>query len=185
MRFLSSKAIMAILIGAFLLLPATGRGGEPLRLQEQKIKAGLLYNFIKYTTWPEEAFSKPEEPFQICLLGGDAFDGALDPLNGRTAQMRLINIREIGSLDSLSSLGECHIVFVHRDMKDGLSDILLATKNYPILTISDIEDFARKGGMVEFSQPSGKRISLYLNTNAIQQGGLRVGDPLIKLSEIR
>lgn len=179
---LKNKAIASIALCAILLLSSPVRGEQPIRLQEQKIKAGLLYNFMKYSTWPSRAFAQPGDPFQVCLLGGDAFDGALTPLNGRTAQMRPINIRLI---DRAGDLGQCHILYVNHDRAGELSEILGAAKNHPVMTISDIEDFASKGGMVEFSQPTGKRISLYLNAEALEREGLRVGGQLLKLAELR
>ena len=155
---------------------------EAVRLQENKIKAGLLYNFIKYTSWPKGAFHDPAEAFQVCLYGGDAFEGALDPLQGRTAQQRSINIRRISRLNNLAW---CHAVFIHRSEAQNLSSVLQKMKGVPALLISDIAGFCQKGGMVEFSNPTQKRIELCLNRNVIADAGLGVGDPLIKLAQER
>ena len=153
---------------------------EYIRLQEQKIKAGLVYNFIKYSYWPQEAFLKTNEPFQVCLFGGDAFDGALDPLQGRTAQKRSINIKEI---DDLSALHDCHMVYIHEDEADDIGSILKAVQSQYILTISDIKNFSKRGGMVELSRSPNNRILLRINSKAINASGLHVGEQLLKLAE--
>lgn len=173
--------------GRFLVIFAAlfigiGPAGAAVQLQEQKIKAGLLYNFVKYTSWPQSSFAKPDDPFQICLLGGDSFEGALDPLQGRTAQKRSINILKIYEPDSLS---RCHVAFIHRSQKENIVQILDAVRGQPVLLLSDIDDFSRIGGMVEFSNPTQKRIQLYLNKHDIESAGLFVGDPLLKLAQLR
>jgi hypothetical protein len=157
---------------------ANARAAE-IKLQEQKIKAGLLYNFIKYSTWPRNAFIAAEEPFQICLLGGDAFEGALDPLQGRTAQQRPINIKQTGNSASLRG---CHVVFINKNQQDNLNSILAAVKDTQTLTVSDIDGFSKQGGMVEFSKSAKNRIGLRLNKGAIDDSGLKVGDQLQKLA---
>lgn len=152
---------------------------SPIQMQEQKIKAGLLYHFIKYSTWPDNAFETPEEAFNVCLLGGDPFDKALDPLQGRAAQQRQINIYNI---EAISPGLRCHLVFVHRNLAPRWPDLLKTLAFQPILNISDIPDFAGQGGMVEFATSERQRIELRLNTPAIHEAGLEIGEPLMKLA---
>ena len=56
---------------------------DSLRLNEQKIKSGLIYNFIKATHWPEKKLNEKHGQINICLLGGDSFSGYLHPLQGK------------------------------------------------------------------------------------------------------
>lgn len=171
-----------LITGLALMTCSPAGAAEPLRLQEQKIKAGLLYNFIKYSSWPENIFSSSQEAFQVCMLGGDGFDGALDPLQGRTAQQRNINIRNI--YDPEDALN-CHVVFVNRNQTGNLQSFFATIRNHSILTVSDIEGFSNKGGMIEFSQPYEKRIHVYLDRDITEQSHLRIGDQLLRLVEVR
>src|SRR5690242_6977255 len=65
-----------------------------LQLQEQTIKAGLVYNFLKYTTWPEGAGGN----LRVCFFGGEPLNGNLSSLEGRTAQQSTINIVRVGGI---------------------------------------------------------------------------------------
>ena len=50
----------------------------PIRSLEYKVKAAYLFNFAKYTEWPERAFSSPEAPIVIGILGSDPFGDLLE-----------------------------------------------------------------------------------------------------------
>jgi len=176
------KTIRILAIAILVFGNGLNAHAAPVQLPEHKIKAGLVYNFIKYSFWPESAFPAHESPLHICLFGGDAFNGALDPLQGRTAQMRKINIKKITAMEQFS---QCHTVFIHRSEARNLDIIMETARPFPVLLMSDIEGFSQKGGMVELSNPNDRRIHLYLNQVAIDNAGLKVGSQLIKLAEQR
>lgn len=174
-KIVMAFAILGVLAPVFPLYAA-----NPVYLQESKIKAGLLYNFLKYTKWPAESFTDATSSLQICLFGGDAFEGALDPLQGRTAQQRTINIKKISDF---SELKNCHVVFMGQSQKNHLSEILASLRSSSTLTVSDMDHFTRQGGMVGFSSGGTRRIHLYMNYQAIQRARLTVGNELVKLAE--
>src|SRR4051812_39202887 len=45
---------------------------------EFNIKATFLYNFSQFIDWPPEAFSAPDAPFVIGILGIDPFRNSID-----------------------------------------------------------------------------------------------------------
>lgn len=121
-------------------------------------------------------------PFQICLVGGDSFNGAIDPLQGRTAQQRQINVRKVYGPDQAEN---CHIAFINRNQESRLPAILEELQGHHVLTISDMPGFSLRGGMVEFASPSDHRIHLQINKMAIHSEGLVIGEQLIKLAEAK
>lgn len=177
MEFLTS--IKRYLLASMLLciLPTQVQANEkPLFLYEQKIKAGLVYNLLKYTSWPQPANGK----LQICLFGGDPFDGYLSPLEGRTAQQAVISIHRF---DDIAKTDNCNIVLIHHSQSDQLPTLLKFLQTKKILTVSDIQGFALKGGMIEMAKENDK-ISLYINKEATTQAGLKIEDPMLKLAKI-
>ena len=62
---------------ALLVVLLLGLGAPAsLRAQisrEYDVKAAFLYNFITITEWPEEAFTTPESPYVIGVVGYDPF----------------------------------------------------------------------------------------------------------------
>jgi hypothetical protein len=151
-----------------------------IQLYEQKIKAGLVYNLLKYTAWPKESALNTTGKLQICLLGEDPFDGYLAPLEGRTAQQTPIAISHI---KNTSETEQCSVIIIHRNQAHNLPELLRVIKGKNILTVSDIDQFAQQGGMIEMAK-EGAKISLYINKNAVISSGLDIQDPMLKLAKI-
>jgi hypothetical protein len=175
-------AVMALLLCTMpaMLSQAYGQEEGNSALYEQKIKAGLVYNFLKYTVWPKDLLSEQQDHLNVCLYGDDAFDGYLFPLEGRTAQKFIISILRI---DRISEIDRCHLLFIPRSQEDSLSELLPILKNKPLLTVSDIKNFARKGGMVELAKENDY-INMYVNRKILNQAGLEIQDRFLKLAKL-
>lgn len=177
--------ILAALLCAHLLIAAPPAHAQPssadasLHLNEQKIKAGLVYNFLKSTSWPASSFSDAQT-INVCLIGGDPFDGYLHPLNGRTAQKYKI---ELHVLSAQSNLDRCHLAVIHDNQESRLPALLDKIGNAPILTASSIPQFARRGGMLEFGTKQ-QHIHLYLNPAQLRKAQLQMDDKLVRLMEV-
>lgn len=157
----------------------------PTPLYEQKIKAGLVYNLLKYTEWPKTSpnqLKNIENPntLKICLFGDDPFNGYLSPLHGRTAQQATIAIAHVASVPDTES---CKVIVIHRNQQHQLQTLLAFLQGKNILTISDIENFAELGGMVELTRQQEK-IALQINKNSIDGAKLSVDARMLKLAKI-
>jgi hypothetical protein len=172
-RGLAACCFGALLLSLSLPCRAAGDGQE---LNEEKIKAGLLYNFLKYTDWPASAGTT----LNVCLFQGDPFGGTLDPLKGRTAQQFRINILTI---DGVSQLGGCNVVFIPAAMGKGVAEVLGSARGRNILTMSDMRGFAHLGGMVELAMREDQRIHILINQSAAQAAGLKIQPRMAKLAE--
>lgn len=178
---------MAVLIrfilclGFILLLPLSARAqqGEALSLYEQKIKAGLVYNFLKFTDWPAGVLAQNEGKLHVCLFGGDSFDGYLHPLEGKMAQQHVISIKRVNDIHQTD---RCNLIFVHRNVEGNLPGLLKFLKGKPVLTMSDITDFASQGGMVEMTKEN-ERVSLYINENEVGNSGVHIQNRILKLAK--
>jgi hypothetical protein len=159
----------------FLLLCsiAPAQAGGSLSLHEQEIKAGLLYNFLKYTTWPESSFT-PAGIVTVCIYGDDPFGGGLKPMEGRTVNQRAIAVRQLRDMDG------CHLLFVNAREKDRWPQLKQALAQKNILTVSDFSAFASSGGMIELGHRDN-RVNASLNIDAVNAAGLRVEDRMLKL----
>ena len=110
---------------------------------EYTLKAGFLFNFLKFVEWPAQAFDDPEAPIVVCLLGQDPFGDILDSMAGRAVRGRKIDIKRCSELKEMQP---CHVVFVSESETRKLSGILSALDERPILTVSDLSGFASRGG---------------------------------------
>jgi hypothetical protein len=166
------KAVVAG-VAALLMLTCAARAEG---LNEQKIKAGLLYNFLKYTDWPQVG----QKTLNVCLFREDSFEGSLDPIRGRTAQQHQISIVRI---NSASQVGTCHAVFIPAVAASSVSEILAQARGKGILTVSDIHGFARQGGMIEFAMKDDQRIHILINRAAISAADIRIQSRITRLAE--
>ncbi|MEJ0061631.1 MAG: YfiR family protein [Alphaproteobacteria bacterium] len=171
--FISCCVAFALLLAA----PARAEESEAVKLQENKIKAGLIYNFLKYTNWSSSAGNN----LRVCLLGGDSFSGDLDPLRGRTAQQYVI---DIAYQSDIAETGACNLIFINRNQEKNLPELLRTLQGRNILTVSDIDRFTERGGMIELSKGDDRRIHLYVNRQAMAAAGISIEDRLVKLAEL-
>lgn len=172
--------LAAIIAALVVAAAAPAAANDGLHLVEQQIKAGLLYNFLKYTDWPPGAMSGAKGDTVVCLLGGDPFGGHLDPMAGRTVNQKKIVIRKIGSVDEADA---CSMLVIHGDEKADWPTLRAALQGKGILTVSDFDGFAESGGMIGFTRHDN-RIGVTVNTDAVAAAHLRVEDRLLKLASV-
>lgn len=171
-----------VLVAAGLLLMglvSSQTSAQTLHLDEQKVKAGLVYNFLKYTEWNETKLARRKE-LEVCLFGDSALNDYLFPMQGRTAQQYAIRIVEKKPGDDVST---CSVAFIHRNQEDNLDDILRLFEGSGTLTVSDIGYFVQQGGMIELSMRQDRRVHLYINQTAVAAANLNIQNRLLNLSE--
>lgn len=148
--------------------------------EEYAVKAAYLYNFAKYAEWPPEAFPKADAPLWICIAGDNPFGDALASLSGKSVESHLVETR---MLSASASLEQCHILFVSRSEQGRFKALLSKSGRLPILTVSDISDFARSGGMIGLVEAE-QRIRFDINLAVARQAGLKLSSQLLKLATI-
>jgi len=147
---------------------------------EYQVKAAFLYNLIKFTDWPTNAFAAAESPIVIGILGEDPFGQTIDDLvRGEVVGVRPLIIKRLGTDGDLSG---CHVLFVSRLEKDRAS-LLNRVKGLSILTVSDATEFAEQGGMVTLVLAS-KTVRLEINQTVAEEAGLRISAKLLKLARL-
>lgn len=150
-------------------------------VDEYTIKLALVYRLTKFVTWPAHVFHDETQPFNICVLGKDPFGKSLNALTARQVYGRQISVQRLISLDGRGM--QCQVVFVARSEWRSVDAILTTSAGKPILTVSDLDRFARRGGMVEFVSID-RRFRLRINLDAARAGGLRIAAPLLELATI-
>jgi len=159
-----------------LLLVALPTGGAETTSGEYSLKAAFIYNFSKYVEWPAGAQHRPE--FCIATLGRSPLDRSLVGLTRRTYLGRSIVFRQVSSPEEAA---QCQILFISRSEQNRLDSILSSLGDQPILTISDREDFCRRGGMLSLYSENGT-LAFDINLNETQRCRLKVSAQLLKLA---
>lgn len=193
MRSCAIRTIFATLIAvvAASLVPCApvARGQEEIIDREYEIKAAFLYNFGRYTEWPEGS-KAADEDFVIGVLGKDPFKGFLT----RIAKRKKIRGRRIvvRHFRSATEYEPCEILFVAKtgagdDEKKTASERLRAaveaTKGSPTLLVADGQGLARAGAAIAFFIEEN-RAKFEINPEAAKRRKLEISSRLLRLSKI-
>jgi hypothetical protein len=151
---------------------------------EYKVKAGYLYNFTKFVTWPEIK----GDTFNLCILGSDPFGDIIDPIEEKTAfalPIKIIRLDEEDSLSKSASKSDCHILYVGgtNSQKLVFDALQVSTKKGETLIVGESEAFATNGGMIGFINKDGK-IKLQINLQSVKRTGLKISAKLLEIAEI-
>jgi hypothetical protein len=145
---------------------------------QYEVQAAYLSNFARFVEWPGRA-AAAGEPFYICLLGQDLFGAALDSaLKGETIGNAPMAAKRIATADEAAG---CRIVFVNAPKNAQLKTILATLAPMNALTVSDMSDFTRRGGMIQFVL-DGNRVRFEINLSAAQKAGLTLSSELLRVA---
>lgn len=162
-----------------LLLAAQTAPAQPA-VPEYKLKAVFLFRFSEYIEWPANALAD-EKPFVIGIFGSDPFGSFIDEtVQGESVRGHPVQVRRFKSLDEIVN---CNILYVSGSAAARLPEVLAKVKGRPILTVSDIGNFAQKGGMIRFTR-NGPRIGFRINLDAAKQSHLIISAKLLQIAEV-
>jgi len=154
---------------------------ELSRLSEYEIKAAFLYNFIKFTEWPSDGIGKAGDPFVIGVFGKDPFGAALDNvIAGETFHNRKVIARRF---TAPAEAANSHVLFISASEENNLAAILKRLDGQSILTISDMEKFVQRGGMINLRRENN-RVVFEINLEAAKRGKLEMNAQLLALAKI-
>lgn len=173
---------IGILMGGPLLLLSLNRTlpAQESLTREYQIKATFLYNFTQFVQWPDTAFSEAESPLVIGVLGQDPFGSYLDEtVKGKMIDNHPLVIQRYKKVEDVKG---SHILFIGHKKNEDAMHALKHLSTQPVLTVSDVDGFARMGGMIQFINDSG-RIRLLVNVSAATDANLVVSSKLLRLAD--
>ncbi len=145
------------------------------RYSEPEVKAAYLYNFAKFTEWPQ----LPDHAMVLCFIGKGPLRSTLAALDGKTVHNHPLRVHYPATVKESES---CDIVFFRGDGRT-TEKLIAELRARPILTVSDQEGFARAGGIIELTKERDK-IRFLINLDAAKRAGLRLNPHLLKLARI-
>ncbi|MGE4350339.1 MAG: YfiR family protein [Candidatus Berkiella sp.] len=180
-----NRYLIGILLSAALLSsPAkateaqdTVSSGAPQEAREYHLKAAFLRYVAKFVEWPPE--SLPEGAVNICVLGQVPYYKGLDSITGKDANDRIIQVMKVGAIEDAEKQ-KCQILFVAKTESDKVGSILKVIQDKPILSFGDMDDFAEKGGDMNF-YIMNKRLAIMINPPAVERSNLKISPRMLKL----
>ena len=180
----TKNRIQRLILSFFWVILATAfvskASSQALQMPEYLVKATFLYNFAKFTQWPDEAFEAPGSPLRICILGDGRFGDAFENIKGKTVGGRPLSIRFCRDFDESKG---CHVLFIGYSEENHVSEILGKLEDRSCLTVGDAAGFVRSGGMLGFFLENNK-VRFEANLSAIERSRLSISSRLLRLARI-
>jgi len=161
-----------------LLLPGLSLAGEHMVAKKESLIAAYVYNFIQYSDWPT---SKNDNAGKLLsILGTHPFGTSLDAIAEKSPASHRLSVRYCADIPCLQG---SDAVFIPRAEASSLPQTLQALQGEPILTISDIPDFATSGGMIELVYKN-KKLRFRINLLHVKREKILISSQLLHFSEV-
>jgi hypothetical protein len=147
---------------------------------EVNLKGAFLFNFARFTEWPAD--SLPADAIvSACVLGDAAVGDALArQVKGKQIGRRTVAVTIVGFE---SPLPTCHLLYVSGVPRARVTAIVSSLREAPVLTVSDVEDFTKRGGIIQFFVESGK-MRFRINARSAKRSRLLLSSRLLALADV-
>jgi len=145
-----------------------------------ELRVALLFNFMRFTEWPNGALGAAGAPVTICIARGDGeMQQALRVLEQRTLRERPVVIQPLATHREVTA---CHVVYLPGALPGGrFSDFVDAASGGGILTVSDRAGFIDDSGMIGLKLVDN-RYQFEVNNSAVRRAELRLHPQLLSLA---
>src|ERR1700728_1689602 len=163
----------------FAAVLAVSLHAQTSKANAEQVQAAYLYNFGKFVKWPAVTPANQSGSFIICVLDQDPFGDTLQStLSGETVAGKPVVVRRLTKPQDASA---CHILFISGSRAHELNQILSSIDEAAVLTVSDMPDFSKRGGMIQFVL-EGDRIRFEINLAGAEKSHLIFPSELLKVA---
>ena len=188
----SKTYVLLTMTLALFVMPTTAALADH-HTTEYNVKAGFIFNFIKYITWPWEKLTteKNDDPIVIGIIGVNPFGRVFEPITKKKIKNKKLVIRYFPGFkqtggkynnSNTENLRKCHVLFVSSSEKKYTQKIIELVTGSNVLTVSDTDDFVEIGGIINFITEESK-IRFSINLDAAKRSELVVPTTILKIAK--
>lgn len=177
-----SRPIRRWLVAMALMvsLAPTPAGAQGATSTAPALKAAFLYNFARFTEWPQDALAGGQR-LSLCVVGDHAAADALEQIiKGRVVEGHTLTVEIIKPDGPVRS---CHLLYVSALDSKQSAQLLDTVKGAPVFTVSDAGRFAESGGIAQLISENN-RMRFAINVTAADRARLRLSSKLLTLATI-
>lgn len=172
---------------ALLVLLACGPGSQTtnqaatndLKVTELRVKAGFLYNFAAFTSWPSNLFVATTNTLTVGVIGQDDFGPIVKRmLTGKQISSQRIEFRQCATVADARC---CQVLYIGDEARGDLPEILRQLEGTPVLTVGECPRFTERGGMIGLTK-TNDRVVFQVNLKAARRAGLTISSKLLRLA---
>ncbi|MDQ6620189.1 MAG: YfiR family protein [Pseudomonadota bacterium] len=179
----SLRALLFALAMMLATLSANAFGEESPQspaATERGIKAAFVYKFLAYVDWPAVAFSAPEAPIVIGVIGADDLALELQQITAmRNVNGRPVLVRRLREGDSPAGV---HVLVVGRGDSARLPAVMRSVQQRPVLTVSEAPAGLDAGAVINFVLVDG-RVRFEISVDAAERNGLKLSSRLLTVAQ--
>ncbi len=146
--------------------------------REYKVKAALVYNFARFTQWPDQALAGQQDAFKVVVFGDRGVTWDFNAIAGRKVAGRTI---EIAFTRNPLEVRGCQILFLVSSERELWPQVLAALDEEPVLTIGEMNGFLESGGILNLVNDEG-RISFQVNLDHAREHQISISSRILKLA---
>lgn len=176
------KQMVLLMVAIVMMLCVAVHGHAADRaFDEYQVKSVFLYRLTLFITWPGEAFTAPDQPFVIGIVGEDPFGQHIDRVvKNERYRTRPILVRRYRTIEEVKK-APSHVLFINQALKQKWPQLKQSIGAHPTLTVSDMEAFGQLGGMINIKTQINK-IKIEVNPDEARKAGLKISSKLLKVS---
>ena len=164
---------------AFIAICSAFAGGEGRARaennRENEVRAAMIFNFARFTRWPEGAFADSKGRLTICAPRESALSAALQRIEGKRIRGKEIAIRK--KTNFLPGPHGCHVVIITAPLSEEANWL----RNGNTLIISLEENVASDIASIELVSV-GRQVRFVVNPAAARASGVEISSKLIDLA---
>ena len=172
------RSVAAILAVAIAVTFPVAAAQEYIPAQSRN-KAAFLATFPSFVDWPEGAFSAPNSPLVVCVLGDFRFGTTLAEVSrDATPHGRRMSVRWIRKEQEIHA---CHILFVSGSELSHYSKVITLTQGTNTFTVGETPNFLAAGGMLSISFENDV-VQFEVNLGSAREAHFHVSSRLLALA---
>jgi hypothetical protein len=144
-------------------------------------KADMVCNMAKFVQWPESIVQQNHGQLVVAVLGEDELAASIaSVLSSRSVNGKPVFVRFARRVQDVRG---CQIVYIAGSEIGHLTDVVEALNGSATLTLADVDGFATRGGMVNFSGIA-PNLRFEICLARTERAGLRVSSRLLALAHV-
>jgi hypothetical protein len=146
---------------------------------QAEIRAAFVFNFVKFTEWPIQAYADAGSPLTTCFLDADDVRAAFRTISaGKALNGRFLEDRAV---KSAADMRNCQVLYVDSPRSPVVIDALKSARQRDALAIGTSEDFLACGGMLRL-QIENNRMRFDVNVGAVGRTKIKLSSKLLALA---
>jgi hypothetical protein len=175
-----SRLVTRIALGIFAVLGIGTHPALAADVSTPELKAAFLLNFVRFAEWPDDT-ARARGPVVLCVFGDEQVEAFLEQIIKRAPSAN--REQRVRRVSAGKESQDCHLLYISSAAAKQNAALLKSLSAVPTLTVSDLPDFARSAGVLNFIVEE-QRMRFVINTDAADRAGLRLSSKLLALARI-